>query len=300
MKLLLENWKNYLHEIVVNEEEEEYDYEAEVAKEKEELEQKHFGASANIGQMLYDIYQEELKYLQSQGVDPDDIFDVVQTKFNKLNSSNKISSNSLENSGRGLWRAVFSCDKDYVIKIDASIDGSGADMNREDQQLGTNKKYGDIFPRVFMFDPKYKWIVAEKVTVATSPIQINKFFPNFLLQDSFMYKYTYLSVVKTIMEYKVAQLKGNKQMMQQCSNTFQEFKQTGIAYSHYVTIEKVVDNFRKNPNFFKIVSAIFEHGIDIEDAIRPENMGIGNDGRLVILDSSIASTLDKGRSGMSQ
>jgi len=180
MKLLLENWRRFLKE----EDQKEYDYEAEVAKEKEELEQKHFGASANIGQMLYDIYQKEMAYLGSQGVAPDDIvdehddiFDVIQTKFNNI-SSNKVSSNSLENSGRGAFRAVFSCDKDFVIKIDASIDGSGKDMNREDQQLGTNKKYGDIFPRVFKFDPEYKWIVAEKVTPIERVEGITKFFPN--------------------------------------------------------------------------------------------------------------------------
>ncbi len=140
-----------------------------------------------------------MDYLKSQGADPDDIidehdniFDVVQAKFNKLNSSNKISSNSLENSGRGSFRAVFSCDKDYVIKIDASIDGSGIEMNREDQQLGTNKKYGDIFPRVFMFDPRYKWIVAEKVREVDTPEEINKFFPNVLLRSDLMNTHMYL------------------------------------------------------------------------------------------------------------
>jgi len=88
MKTLLENWKRFIKE---QEEVKEYDYDAEVAKEREELEQKHFGASANIGKMLHDIYQKEMDYLKSQGADPDDIidehdniFDVVQAKFNNL------------------------------------------------------------------------------------------------------------------------------------------------------------------------------------------------------------------------
>jgi hypothetical protein len=298
MKTLLENWKRFTKE---QEEVKDYDYDAEVAKEREELEQKHFGASANIGKMLHDIYQKEMAYLKSQGADPDEIidehdniFDVIQAKFNKLNSSNKISSNSLENSGRGSFRAVFSCDKDYVIKIDASIDGSGIEMNREDQQLGTNKKYGDIFPRVFMFDPRYKWIVAEKVREVDAPEEINKFFPNVLLRSDLMNTHMYLVAIKIIMEYKVSQMKGNKQMMQHFSDTFDDYKQAGLTYNSYATIEKVVNKFNKNPTFFKIVSAIFEHGIEIQDAIQPGNMGIGYDGRLVILDSSIADTLKKG------
>ena len=297
MKLLIENWRRFLKE----EDQKEYDYEGEVAKEKEELEQKHFGASANIGQMLYDIYQEEMVTLEAQGMAPDDIFDehnnifdVIQTKFNKLNSSNTISSNSLENSGRGAFRAVFSCDKDFVIKIDASIDGSGKDMNREDQQLGTNKKYGDIFPRVFKFDPDYKWIVAEKVKPIEYPEGINNFFPNRFLRSNMINTYSYLVVVVLAITYKVAQMKGDKTTQDDCEYGF-ERKKNAIAFNSLVTLDKINQEFSKNPNFFKIVSAVFEHGIEIEDSIRPGNMGIGSDDRLVILDSSIADTLNKGR-----
>jgi len=302
MKLLIENWRRFLKE----EDEKEYDYEEEVAKEKEELEQKHFGASANIGQMLYDIYQQEMVALEAQGVAPDDIFDehdnifdVIQTKFNKLNSSNTISSNSLENSGRGAFRAVFSCDKDFVIKIDASIDGSGKDMNREDQQLGTNKKYGDIFPRVFKFDPEYKWIVAEKVTPIERVGGITKFFPNSLFRSDLMNSHLYLDGIKYAMDYKVCQMKGDKDAMKDLLVGFEYLRKGDLTYDTYVPIDKYVDavikKFNKNPNFFKIVSAVFEHGIEIEDSIKQGNMGIGSDGRLVILDSSIADTLNKGR-----
>ena len=201
----------------------------------------------------------------------------------------------MENSGRGSFRAVFSCDKDYVIKIDASPDGSGKDMNREDQQLGTNKKYGDIFPRVFMFDPEYKWIVAEKVKEINTPEEINKFFPNPVFRSNLMDTKMYLTGIKRAMEYKVAQMQGDKQAIQDIEDGFASLKRTGLTYNSYATLEKVIQNFSKNPNFFKIVSAVFEHGIEIEDSIRPSNTGIGSDGRLVILDSSIADTLNKGR-----
>jgi hypothetical protein len=301
MKLLIENWRRFLKE----EDQKEYDYEAEVAKEKEELEQKHFGASSNIGQMLYDIYQKEMVTLEAQGMSPDEvldehgnIFDYIQTKFNKLNSSNTISSNSLENSGRGAFRAVFSCDKDFVIKIDASFDGSGKDMNREDQQLGTNKKYGDIFPRVFKFDPEYKWIVAEKVTPIERDEGITKFFPNPLFRSDLMNSYLYLDGVKHAMDYKVCQMKNDKDAMKDILVGLEKLRKADLTYDTYVPIDKYVDavinKFNKNPNFFKIVSAVFEHGIEIDDSIRPGNMGIGSDGRLVILDSSIADTLKKG------
>jgi hypothetical protein len=297
MKLLFEGWRKFLKE----EDEQEYDYDAEMAKEREELEQKHFGASANIGQMLYDIYQEELVNLEGQGMafddildEHDNIFDYIQTKFNKLSTSNKITSNILENSGRGAFRAVFSCDKDFVIKIDASVDGSGKDMNQEDFKLGTNRKYGEIFPRVFKHDPDFKWIVAEKVTPIKEAEPINNKFPTNLLRQHLVFSHGYLTTVQAAIGYKVAQMKGDKQIMQDYIDGFDK-KKTSLAVNSYVTLEKLIKDFNKNPLFFKIVSAVFEHGIEVEDSIRPHNMGIGSDGRLVILDSSIAATLDKGR-----
>jgi hypothetical protein len=302
MKTLLENWNKFLKES-----EEEYNYDAEVAKEREELEQKHFGASANIGKIIYDIYQKKLQSLKSKGYssmqildEHNDIFFLVKHNYNKMASSNKIVATELENSGRGAFRAVFSCDKDYVIKIDASVDGSGVDMNREDQQLGINKKYGDIFPRVFMHDPEYKWIVAEKVKQIDDYEGINMFFPNPLLRSYYMNTHMYLYTVRLVMEYKVEQMKGNKTMVQFFNDKFVDVKQSTLVYNSRVTIEKVIENFNKNPNFFKIVSAIFEFGIEPEDAIRPGNMGIGYDGRLVILDPSIAATLEKGRENFNQ
>jgi hypothetical protein len=89
-------------------------------------------------------------------------------------------------------------------------------------------------------------------------------------------------------------MKGDKQIMQDYIDGFDK-KKTSLAVNSYVTLEKLIKDFNKNPLFFKIVSAVFEHGIEVEDSIRPHNMGIGSDGRLVILDSSIAATLDKGR-----
>jgi hypothetical protein len=84
--------------------------------------------------------------------------------------------------------------------------------------------------------------------------------------------------------YKVTQMKGDKF----------ESRKPYHAVNSYVTLEKIIKDFNKNSLFFKIVSAVFEHGINVEDSIKPHNMGIGSDGRLVILDSSITITLDKG------
>lgn len=297
MKLLLENWKKYLKE----EDEQEYDYDAEMAKEREELEQKHFGASANIGEMLYNIYQFEITRLENEGMDyyeilneHDNVFDYIQRKFNKLSKSNKIVSNDLENFGRGCFRAVFSCDKDFVVKIDLSADGSGADMNQEDQQLGTNAKYRDIFPRVFKHDSDFKWIVAEKVVPIKDRTLINDKFLNPLLRKDMIDTHGYLFIIQTAIRYKVAQMKRDEGAILDCINIF-DYSKKIIAMNSYVTLDELNKEFNKNPLFFKIVSAVFEHGIDIEDSIRPGNMGIGSDGRLVILDSSIEKTLDKGR-----
>ena len=299
MKLLLENWKKYLKE---QEEEQEYDYDSEVAKEREELEKKYFGASASIGELLYNIYSNEIKELENQGWYFDDIIDAhdnifkrIQRKFNEFSKTNKIESNKLENSGRGSFRAVFSCDKDFVIKIDASIDGSGKDMNKEDQQLGINKKYGDIFPRVYKYDPSYKWIVAEKVKeIKTEVYKINSYFPNLYLKPDVLPLVGHTRVLQLSFEYKIAQMQGDKKAMNDCLQGYEKMK-SFVATNPNVTLDMIVNEFNKLPIFYKIVSAAFEHGIEIQDAIRPGNMGIGNDKRLVILDSSIEQTLNQGR-----
>jgi len=299
MKLLLENWRRFLKE----EDQKEYDYEAEVAKEKEELEQKHFGASANIGQMLYDIYQQEMVTLEAQGytfkqiIDNHhrEIFNVIQTKFNNI-SSNKVSSNSLENSGRGSFRAVFSCDKDFVIKIDASVDGSGTDMNRDDQKVGTNPKYKDIFPRVFKVDPEYKWIVAEKVKPIRHKLTICDAFPNRHLNNDLSNTDKYVELIKICMIYKVAQMKGAKNTMVECENKFFTLRTVlhiGRA-AKLDTFMDIIKEFNKLPLFFKMVSAVFELDVDVEEIMTVRNLGTGTDDRLVILDSSIADSLDKG------
>lgn len=252
--------------------------------------------------MLYNIYQQEIKELEGQGWYFDDIigahsniFKRIERKFNQISKTNKIESNKLENAGRGSFRAVFSCDKDFVIKIDASIDGSGKEMNKEDQQLGINKKYGDIFPRVYKYDPNYNWIVAEKVKeIKTDVFQINSYFPNVYIKPAIVLRVEHTRILQLSFEYKIAQMKGDKQAMEDCLQGYEQIK-SFVTIRPNITLDMIVEKFNQIPIFYKIVSAAFEYGIEIQDAIRPGNMGIGNDKRLVILDSSIEKTLNQGR-----
>ena len=107
---------------------------------------------------------------------------------------------------------------------------------------------------------------AEKVKEINTPEEINKFFPNPVFRSNLMNTNMYLTGIKWAMEYKVAQMKGDKQALQDIEDGFASLKRTGLTYNSYATLEKVIQNFSKNPNFFKIVSAVFEHGIEIDDA----------------------------------
>ena len=54
----------------------------------------------------------------------------------------------------------LSADKDFVTKI-LRYDDSDSYMNKVEKLLGD--EYPDIFPRVFAYDPDYRWIVVERV-----------------------------------------------------------------------------------------------------------------------------------------
>jgi hypothetical protein len=62
-----------------------------------------------------------------------------------------------------------------------------------------------------------------------------------------------------------------------------------------VSLEEIVNGFKQNSTFNNITSAIVRYNMDVNDALRPKNIGVGQDGRFVILDSSIKKSLEAGR-----
>lgn len=287
MKLLIENWKKFITE--ATDEPEEYDYEKEMAAEASELEQKHFGSIRELAKMAYDTYHEEMQKYKSK----------VMTKMElelyhgaMAGAVYHKSGKALLDGGRGVFRATFHYDKNYVIKIDATIDHNGRQMNREDKELGTDPQYEQLFPRCFFWDKNYDWIVLENVKPIDDEATLNSFFKTSLLRDNADPRY-YTLVLKTVIKYKVGKMTKEQSVIDEAQKDFSIFKH-GVTMNNYVTLDMLVKELDKNKTFVSYCNAVVRFDMSVTDSFRLGNTGVGIDGRFVVLDSSIRNSLIQG------
>jgi hypothetical protein len=285
MKLLFENWKRFLKEA----DDQEYDYDAEMLAQQQELEKEHFGSSIKeLAQMAYDTYREQIKKYSSQVQSKRELILYHEAMASEVYHK---SGKKLLDGGRGSFRATFHYDKDYVIKIDATLDVSGRQMNQEEKELGTTVTDGELFPRCFLWSPTYEWIVVENVKEIRSFEEINDFFPNNLIKvsDPVHYHMYFMDAIN----YRVAQLTNDTKTIERLTEEFQQTKHM-FTVNSYVTIQKIQQEFRKNNLFNNICRLIVNYDLDTKDSLSRYNTGIGFDGRFVILDPSVKETLFKG------
>jgi len=285
MKLLFENWKRFLKEA----DDQEYDYDAEMAAEASELEQKHFGSIRELAKMAYDTYHEEMQRFVSK------IYSKKELPLYHNAIAGEVyhkSEKALLDGGRGSFRANFIYGNDYVIKIDATLDGSGKDMNREDKELGTDPQYEDLFPRCYFWDSDYKWIVLEKVEEITNLNTLNQFFKSSLIRDNSIPEFN-VFLIQAAIKYKVGIITKDQTLIDEAKEQFNNYK-SGVVMNSYVTLDSLVKDLDKNKTFISVCNAIIRFNIEIPEVIKKYNSGVGADGRFVILDSSIKKTLEQG------
>jgi hypothetical protein len=285
MKLLFENWKRFLKEA----DDQEYDYDAEMAAEASELEQKHFGSIRELAKMAYDTYHEEMQRFVSK------IYSKKELPLYHNAIAGEVyhkSGKALLDGGRGSFRATFIYGNDYVIKIDATLDGSGKDMNREDKELGTDPQYEDLFPRCYFWDSDYKWIVLEKVEEITNLNTLNQFFKSSLIRDNSIPEFN-VFLIQAAIKYKVGIITKDQTLIDEAKEQFNNYK-SGVVMNSYVTLDSLVKDLDKNKTFISVCNAIIRFNIEIPEVIKKYNSGVGADGRFVILDSSIKKTLEQG------
>jgi len=170
--------------------------------------------------------------------------------------------------GRGAYRAAFSIGDDLVIKVINDAGGGAAEMNKADYRLGTDSEIGQITPRAYVHGDNFSWVVLERVAEITEEREIIRFFKSSLILNpeslTESQVWTYFNLLRDAFFYE-----KNKR----------DFDSP--------TVDKLnLELTKTSPLFRNFKRAIKKYNIALYE-LRPDNFGIGSDGRLVLLDSSI-------------
>lgn len=293
MKLILEAWKGYLastkpipqqdpnypekeEDVYWKSDAEKYGDEEELPASIEDLETKYFGKDRmDLTRICKTL---RLNFTQNNYHD-----DYELQRFAKALGKNV--GLDINFMGAGAFRATYSIGKDLVMKISSNgYDQYTLEMNKNDYQLGTDPEIGNIFPRAYLRDHVYEWILLERVTPINKNYEAAKYFENSILgsveQLNENEKNDYFNLVMLSLEDGKRGSFYNLIHQSKLANRFPNKKELPTA--------DVLKNYmlRHSPTYRNLYKAIKKYNIDVSE-IRFQNIGYGSDGRFVLLDSSI-------------
>ena len=240
-------------------------------EELEDLERQHFGGDESALTAL----AQDLAALRHYPVD-EDVADTGRKHGFKVNFM-----------GSGASRATYSIGSDLVMKV--SMEGSthvAPRMNEDDYSLGVDTSLRQIAPRAYTHGgglSGFDWVILERVSVIDSWQKLPQFFKCSLLVNPD--------------GLRVRDLGGYWDIVQQALNPEIEDEESVDGPFENLILSKGADQpltmrplrtdlSRYSPAFRNLDRVIRKYGVDM-DEIREDNLGIGSDGRLVLLDSSI-------------
>lgn len=243
--------------------------EGESNPEEEDLGKKHFGANSN-----------DLTFL---ALDLSSYISALRQGFNE--SLEKIGGKygfKISLLGFGGYRTAFSIGNDLIIKISNRLGGEdGARMNREDYRLGTDPEIGGIFPRAYDKDPYgkgFSWVTLERVKEIFYGYELPHFFKCSILVDP-----AGLSDIDAEAYWHLVRRGFDEKDNETISRPLDRLLRSPGPF----TMRDLRNDLAaRSPTFKNLQLAIRKYNILISE-IRPDNLGIGSDGRLVLLDSSI-------------
>ena len=284
MKLLLENWKKYITEAFSEQEQQRY---------------KNIIPVANLLAEASKKFIDNLKNKSFVDPTPDDIKDNIKD-FISLTTN----INGAKFIGSGKFRAAFSVDNEHIVKVDISADGTGKEMNKKDAEFGRKAEHAFIFPKSYAPSDDYSWVILEKVQPIEDLYHFIQFFPNAYVKsknNSNLYyqliKAAFLhesgNVAGAESSYLIIKGRWQKQFASKSKEQFNKAEKEGITITLPESIEDVVKGFYIKPTFENVVKAMKEFNIRSEE-IRINNVGVGENNRFVILDSSVEEQIQKG------
>jgi hypothetical protein len=283
MKLLLENFKRFLEESYSEEESKYFKNLPQIAEQISKAFDRfliELESSYNRKPVITDIQKNMPKFVQYVVADTGGMAQYV---------------------GHGKFRCVFDVGDDYIIKFDITSNRAAKEQNITDAQLGKSTEYADLFPRAAIDGDDYRWVALEKATPFKTfdADRFNSFFPNDVI-DSWMQ----VPVIKTRMitfsfvynsgdrerafelyHGLYSWIKGNKpQIAAKLLEPLDDYY--GDEEPNKITFREICHGFGQHALYDKVMSAIQKLGIRPEE-IRLDNTGLSNDGRFIIIDSSI-------------
>ena len=240
-------------------------------EEQEALERQHFGGGESsltaLAQELFELHRAH----NGPGVAPrdEDVTSVGRKHGFKVTFM-----------GAGASRATFSIGSDLVMKVGT------ARMNEDDYRLGVDTSLRQIAPRAYIHGgglSGFDWVVLERVSTIDHHRELPHFFKCSLLVDpdslAARDKTSYWNLVRAALEPEV-----------------EDEKKVGWPFENLIlskgtdqplTMRTLRANLsRYSPAFRNLDRVIKKYGVATIE-IREDNLGIGSDGRLVLLDSSI-------------
>ena len=221
------------------------------------------------------------------------IGDILITRYNRyltLDELKKIGDMlgvSIKYIDRGRHRIVYSINDRFVVKIATCPTGYLA--NKEDYVLGKDRTIGHIVPASFFHDDNFSWIVVEQVTPCKSYAEVAIHFRSKYLIDPETQGSNYMHfILEVILDYKRFTDNALAKDAEETINLSEQvLLDDGSFERDTVTVGDIRRDLIKQPTFLNLDHAIKKYGIQIEE-IDKSNMGIADDGSLVLLDSSIS------------
>jgi hypothetical protein len=252
----------------------EWDPASGAAEELQDLERKHFGGGeGSLTALAQDLAALRLVD-ERQGPSDEDVASVGRKHGFKVSFM-----------GAGASRATYSIGSDLVMKV-AIRSGWASRMNKDDYRLGVDTSLRQIAPRAYVHGggfSGYDWVILERVRTVTDPQELPQFFKCSLLVDpdglAAKDKDNYWLLVRRALEPDV-----------------KDEVRVGWPFVNLILSKPVggpltmralrADLSRYSPAFRNLDRVIRKYGVATME-VREDNLGIGSDGRLVLLDSSI-------------
>lgn len=256
--------------------------------ESRSLEDKYFGISQEsldaLSKALLEMFGRHGEWMYSPG-DPEVL--ELRKRFRV----------PVEYIGGGAFRIVFLIGNDLVIKI--STDSLGEEpwdppanqMNQDDWTLGNDPDMRNIMPRAYKHAADWSWIVLERVEPLEREEDFFRFFRSSLLPDplelSELGRERYVELIRVLLEMKNHALDRPLEMKDTVLSYFRSSELARETPDPEVPLLEIrKDLLRRSVAFRSLVIALKRYNIRVSE-IRADNIGIGSDGRLVLLDSSI-------------
>jgi hypothetical protein len=259
MKLILENWKKFIVEVT-------------------QQEQSYFGKTIQIANQIVKELDEWKATLQDKS------HDSLKKEMNNFANLLKQKIPNLNFLGAGKFRAAFSTDEDVVIKVDYTNGSIAKEQNQADAEVGRlaqDPKFSYLFAKSFLSDENSRWVILERVKPLTGNYsKFNEFFNTPTINQITKNPQLITLYIRACLLYDTKADDALKDLMRSINKI-----KAQEGNRDQTPIRKLVEDLRKSNLFTDLVRVCQKYQISPWE-IKPDNVGVTEDNRFVIIDSS--------------